>query len=393
MLARPDGRRFDLEFPPVLIAYKMPTYFAAELVGAVPPPFPPLVIIRRSLPGPRAFLGQFSGAPQSTTAFRFEAQQCDLDDGNGVVISGVAMVSARDREAVDSRYPELREHQHQRATIEVQHTIEGETFSPIYYEEGAQPIWLDNTLSISSSAGAVRARYFQGAWMVPRTWSAARFTAAFEERHDFQDGVRLHPALTGKKGRELLSAANLASLLVVDRVGETTITRFLELNDGLLRSALAADRIIPQPLLPWLAGNPDPDEKAIQPDFLFVDADGRGHICEMKLPLLDKASLTTGRRRRRDLIKPVRDGVAQLANYNEYFSHPAHRDYLAERFAVTIDPQDLRLVLVVGSNENFRPQEVHEAQRMLKPVEILDFDSLRSLALLATGALAQVWNR
>ncbi len=129
--------------------------------------------------------------------------------------------------------------------------------------------------------------------------------------------------------------------------------------------------------------NPDPAEVAIQPDFIFVDSIGIGHICEVKLPLLEKSTLTTGHHRRRKFISAVSDGIAQLGNYLEYVSFPAHQELIAERYR--IDISDPRLVLIVGSTENFDSTEVRKAQRMLRKFELIDYDSLRALFLATSG--------
>src|SRR3954447_8766110 len=67
----------------------------------------------------------------------------------------------------------------------------------------------------------------------------------------------------------------------------------------------------------------------------------------------------------------------------DYFRREPHRELLRARYDASIS--DPRSILIVGSAENYNDQEVREAQRMLRPVEIVDFDTLRALYLLRSG--------
>ena len=191
-------------------------------------------------------------------------------------------------------------------------------------------------------------------------------------------------APSNDKDRSLIvRAANFTSLASVDKVGETTITKFLELNEDVLLRALGGVRLIPQPLLPWMEGNAYAEETSIQPDFLLVDSEGEAHICEVKLPLLGRTSLTTGGHKRRRFISGVAEGIAQLGNYKEYFSFSSHRQLVIERYDVLVG--EPRLILLVGSAENYVEQEVLDAQRMLRRFELLDYDTVRAMFLVRSG--------
>ena len=109
------------------------------------------------------------------------------------------------------------------------------------------------------------------------------------------------------------------------------------------------------------------------------------HLCEVKLPLLRRTSLTTGGHRRRRFITAVADGIAQLANYKEYFSFEVHNNLLHDRYSVLID--EPRSILLIGSSENYDEAEVVQAQRMLQPFELIDYDTVRALFLARSGYL------
>ena len=114
------------------------------------------------------------------------------------------------------------------------------------------------------------------------------------------------------------------------------------------------------------------------------------HLCEVKLPLLKRASLTTGGHRRRRFVSDVSEGIAQLLPITSKLFEKqiqAHQKILRERYGVTVS--DPRLILLVGSAENYDAQEVVEAQRMHRHFELLDYDTIRALYLVGNGYLSQ----
>ncbi len=157
------------------------------------------------------------------------------------------------------------------------------------------------------------------------------------------------------------------------------MTQFLEDHADIIKKALKAEKIFFQRSLPWEEGNPDPKEKAIQPDMIVRRMDGTWWIIDFKLPLLNEPSITTGGHRRRRFVYTVADGVAQLHNYREYFDYQSNRRFAAATLGDEIrDPQ---LMLIVGSSENVDLTEVNEAKRALKPIDIMDYDTLIRLSL------------
>jgi hypothetical protein len=174
--------------------------------------------------------------------------------------------------------------------------------------------------------------------------------------------------------QEAVAQAGQLANLYLQGVHETTLTQFLEDHSEIIQRALDADQIFFQPLLAWREGNPDPTEIAIQPDIIMRRNDGQWYIIDFKLPLLTKASITTGGHKRRRFIYTVADGVAQLHNYRVFFEHQANREAAVSTLGEEIC--DAQLMLIAGTSENVDLAEVDEAMRPLKPIEIVDYDTL-----------------
>jgi hypothetical protein len=173
-------------------------------------------------------------------------------------------------------------------------------------------------------------------------------------------------------------AAEFASLYM-QGVKEVTLSQFLKRHEEVIKRTFSADRVFFEQTLPWLDGNPDPDETNIRPDLIARKNDGSWMIVDFKLPLLDKARVTTGKRARRKFIHTVNDGISQLFNYADYFNSPMNQNAAASILGEHLsNPQ---LALVVGSYENVNMTEVDEAKRAYKPVDIIDYDMLIRLYL------------
>lgn len=178
---------------------------------------------------------------------------------------------------------------------------------------------------------------------------------------------------------ELLQlSAEFASLYFQD-VEETTLTLFLSRHEEMIRRAFGADKVFFEKELEWIEGNPDPTEASIRPDVILRKRDGSWMIMDFKLPLLDRAKITAGRRARRRFIYTVNDGISQLFNYADYFNFPANR--AAAALILGEEVSNPQLALIVGTTENVEMTEVDEARRSYKAVDIVDYDTLVRLFL------------
>src|SRR3954453_13417296 len=267
-------------YPSMLISYEMPRHYAAELLGATRQMPEELVVIKRRLPSLDNFFGRFGASPQHSV---FEPR-------GGGSITHLTIGARRDSERLNLRYPESSGGRPPSAlAYDTPELTEADAFHAIRFLDSCDgDLWLNDVFTVNSWKGQVRARYFQNAWVVSKSMSASAVRRMFEGEHPLLAGAdNTIDQPRDQEAMDLLAGGNFFSLLAVDRIGETTLTRFLEQNEKLLLRALGGIRLVPQPLFEWIEGNSDPTETAIQPDFLLIDSTGEAHICDAKLPLLD----------------------------------------------------------------------------------------------------------
>lgn len=369
-----DGSIAKAFYPNFCLISETPTHIVFELLGATEHRPESVRTVLRSMPSLGAVMGKLP-APATVNLAKFGERN------TGGHLAHLALMSDRSRDIFDTRYQSFSDLHQSFLLFRGANTDSG--FHPLGFDDSLLDVALIDVMLMADYQGQVRARYFQAALIVNSATSSSEMSRQLHSRFPIGQSTELLAPVLDTNRSLLVTAANLAALASMSSVGETTISRFLEENASVLALALGGERIIPQPKLEWVVGNSDPEEKWIQPDFLLVSSDGSAHICELKLPLLSRSSITAGGHRRRRFVADVADGIAQLANYRDYFSYSAHRDIVQERFGVAVG--QARSILVVGSAENVDAIEVREAQRMLAPVEIVDYDTLRTLYLLGGG--------
>ncbi|MEH6406054.1 MAG: Shedu anti-phage system protein SduA domain-containing protein [Leeuwenhoekiella sp.] len=159
------------------------------------------------------------------------------------------------------------------------------------------------------------------------------------------------------------------------KLRETTIGEFLNQHPQIFTKALSAEKILYEPELKWLEGNPDKNEKSINPDFLIKRKDGYYDICDLKLPYWNKQKLTKGKRKRRSFLQIVDEAIAQLSNYEDYFNFEKNRIYAKSQYDIEI--KDPKLIIIIGNYNNYDKDEIKEASRKLKNnYLIMDYDTL-----------------
>jgi hypothetical protein len=111
-------------------------------------------------------------------------------------------------------------------------------------------------------------------------------------------------------------------------------------------------------------------------------ADGSHIIGDLKLPLLETANVAKGgKKRRRSFTAPLRDGLEQLAHYEEYFRSPENRAFAQAKYGIEV--ADPRTLLVIGSQDTVDPTEFEGAAQSTASFEIVDYDSILRLYLAA----------
>lgn len=389
-----SGARIEVGFPTHLNLFTTPEYFCAELLGAAER-HAPLKVSKTNLDSERVFLGHFEPAEDEVLV----APAMRYTDCTAIRVEGFAVMGATGLQEILDRYPFIGDMS--LGKVEQKGPLTDGQVCNALSIPGTEDIWLKDVLCFNATYRQIRARYFQVAWLVRRDIGSSEYSNKLRYFHPNLTSEPLtteptrtpDPKLlrnnTSLKSRNLTLAANFASIANIRRLREPTITSFIESNASLLTTALKSTRIIPQPQLDWIDPGPDPEDKSIRPDFLFVDSDGLAHICDFKLPLLDTASLTVNPPKHRRFRANVSKGIGQLVGYERYFKNPKHKELLQRKYGCTIAP-DPRLLLVVGSWENYLVPDAWQALRSEHPaIEVLDFDTLRCLYLINSGLALQ----
>lgn len=360
-----------LLYPRLLLVTEMPGWFAVELIGG-----------GRSFPGKlrvkkhraisvNAYMGQNEAVPAPAES-RFVI--------NGSENSFRFLLLMREGAAVEMerRFP------HVASTFPTSVAGTGDLGSGALIELREGDFFrLEDCLLVHSWTPAVRIRSFNCALFIRRSNSEHSYVQYMKR---MLDEPELHGLMTVESGHaeHLAIASNFASLYLMGGMRETTIGEFINRHEMVLKAALGAKTLIYEPLLPWRHDARGSREPAINPDCILVHADGSFDICDLKLPLLNRTSLTKGNRNRRRFVDSVEEGIAQLAHYKEYFADEVNAAKAAELYGIrsTSSP---RMVLIVGNEENFEASRVKEASRRLQPFELLSYDTVLQLYLASSG--------
>lgn len=362
-----------LLYPSLLLATDAVSHYTFELIGARRHNRR-LLPKTQKVPSLDVSLGQFSfdGPFDSGPKLSWPPQDQGAD---GPVIKNL-LFSCEDSEvAFDARFPGLRQ---LFPTVLKRVARQSQCFKAIDVRNMAGTLVIENCVLTNAIDPVVRARYINLLVAVPKATSEADFRAFMKRLFILEDGREPVGVRAVREGDgESACVAGQFMNLLLQGAKETTLTKLLEQHSEVLLRAFDAESIAYQPLLPWVTGNPDPDEKHIQPDMIVRGRNGGWRIVEFKLPLLKKSSVTKGTHRRRRFIDPVAEGISQLYNYFDYFDHPRNVAAAESRLGgKVIDP---RLTLVAGTSENVDINEVSQALRPYKPVDILDYDTLVGL--------------
>ncbi|CAH0289527.1 Shedu anti-phage system protein SduA domain-containing protein [Peribacillus frigoritolerans] len=183
-----------------------------------------------------------------------------------------------------------------------------------------------------------------------------------------------------EKIEHFVLSSQFVNTFLIPNIRETTIGEFLSKNPSFIQKALSCKQFLYEKELEWVEGNPNLEEKFINPDILIEREDGYFNICDLKLPKLDRKNLTKGKHKRRRFVDDVQEGIAQLANYEEYFHFDKNKEFAKSKYNVEV--QSPELILIVGNYENLRAEEVREAARSVKSnYRIIDYDTLNALFL------------
>jgi hypothetical protein len=359
-------------YPTAILITEMPHHLAMELVGYSQQQCP-LRATNHKVESTDSYLGTFLSGE---TSVRINLL------GNGDITCGVAFVSPRSVDALGLRFPGIL------GKFPFHMNWDGDPDAiPLRIAEGAGFVQFDESLIVNSYRGAVRIRYMNLSIVSGKQKSLDEYRSFLREKFALVDGTPARGVRIFNRADDysIHVAAQFANVFLMNQLRETTIGSYIDQNRELLLQALGGTDLVSEPYLTWEIASPDPEEHAINPDLFVRSRDGFWDVYDLKLPFLERDSITTGERRRRRFITLVEDGIAQLAHYREFLSHEAHRRQARAIYGVEFRENPL-FGLVVGNFENVHRVEVDEAMRRLARFELFDYDTLTHLYLAQNGA-------
>jgi hypothetical protein len=246
------------------------------------------------------------------------------------------------------------------------------------FDPGANFVTFDDCLMVNNYKSSVRIKHTNLLMVVDKPTSRYRY-ADYLQNVFGGDDVKGVQFCTRTDQEKPIVASHFASTFLFPGLRETTIGEFLRGHSDIITKAFCARGFVYEPLLEWQAGTGTPEDGAINPDLMIQRQDGFFDIYDLKLPLLNKSTITRADRPRRRFIDPVSEGIAQLSHYNEYFSFQENCEYARARYGIEV--KDPKLGLIVGTYENVEKRHIDEAQRMYRDFELMDYDTLMNLYL------------
>ena len=219
---RANGSPATLYYPNTLLISETPTHFVIELLGATKARST-VKTIERSMSSLASVLGKFP-APKTISLMQTEGRYT----GGG--FQSMALMSVRNQDIFERRYPQFPDLHP--TVISYGGPLESdEAFHPFAFSDDLQDIGLVDVMLMANWQGRVRARYFQSALIIARSASSSELTRQLVSRFPVGQDTQLLAPATDRNHSMLVTAANFAALASIDKIGETTITRFLELCD------------------------------------------------------------------------------------------------------------------------------------------------------------------
>jgi hypothetical protein len=351
-------------YPNILLCTESRGFFLMELIGSAAE-FRGLADRYHKEPSINRYFGQFD---------LDEANPAEIfPRGENTYLRNFAWMRLEAKEHLERRFP----HAASLFSTWIASTVEG-SGSLLRFDPGANFVVFDNCLLVNNYKSVVRIRHINLLIVVDKSTSHHRYTSYLNSQFGNEDvkGVRF---CTREDQERRIVASDFASTFLFPGLRETTIGEFLRGHPYIITRTFCARSFIYEPFLEWQEGTGVAGEKAINPDLMIERQDGFFDIYDLKLPLLNRASITRSNRPRRRFIDSVSEGIAQLSHYYEYFSFEKNREHARARYGIEV--KDPRLGLIVGTYENVERRHIDEAQRAYRDFELIDYDTMMSLYL------------
>lgn len=344
-------------YPNMLILSKTTDFYIAELVGAVRK-YNGLSVKRNvKVHSINKYFNQFD---DSTPAgeFHINASGCSFKD--------MCLSRSNDILTAIKRFP----------SINISKTIlnlNGGSGSVFSFGSDCQAFSIENCLLINSKDEFIRCKSILAAFVFSKKIVDKDLDVYLSTRlikDNFVAGI--HTVAAGKD-ETLIVAGQLQNMYLFPKIHETSIGEFLKKHPEIIKAAFKTDDFKYEPTLKWIEHDGSCETKAINPDLMIRREDGFYDIYDLKTILANNKKTTTNKVERRKFISSIVDGISQLGYYREYFSYSKNAIYAEKNHGIKV--KEPRLVLVVGSWENTYTEEVKQAMRSHKGVEIIDYDT------------------
>lgn len=360
-----DGRLIlngnEILYPNILLATNCKGYYVAELIGAVEH-FDRLRIKKHEEKSIYRYFSQFN-ASKPESAFSLNAS-CNS-------FAFVCLAQGADFQAITNRFPQIELYNSAKINRIGGH---GSVFS---FGDNFTSCSIHNSVLVNKNDDVYRCKNILSAYVVKSVISREELIQLFNWAINPNFLINVHPVNRDKK--KIIIAGQLQAMYLFPSLRETTIGQFINLHPEIVRIAFKTEHFEYEPYLRWIEHDGTCEDQAINPDLMVKRSDGYYDIYDLKTALLTKDNVTKGGRRRRRFIDYVEEGIAQLANYREYFSYDRNAKFAEERYGIVVDnPQ---LVLVVGSFENAKIDEINQACRRYEGISVIDYDTLCQLFL------------
>ncbi|MDD5696736.1 MAG: hypothetical protein PHO90_02050 [Candidatus Pacebacteria bacterium] len=147
-------------------------------------------------------------------------------------------------------------------------------------------------------------------------------------------------------------------------VKENIFDKFIQYNIEDFAKALGYKSALSQKTLKWIEREEkDPDESI--PDILLIKDDGYCDILDLKKSLIKLKSLTKHKKSGRSgevrirFCDYVSELVAQLKDYERYFSYGKNRDWAYKEYGIKVKNQ--KLIGIVGNYNNFEKSKIDKS--------------------------------
>lgn len=351
-----DSNGGSVLYPSILLVTNCTGFYIAELVGAVNE-YKGLIVKKHKEKSIYRYLSQFDDS---------EPDPCMHLDGSNTGFRFLCLAQDADFKALEDRFPSIELY-----GSKLNRTGgKGSVFS---FGPNFGSCSIENCILVNRLDQLYRCKNILAAYIFKNSITKQKLVEFFKEALGKKEVKGVH-TIKGKTKEQLVVAGQLQSMYLLPGLHETTIGEFLKLHPEIIKSAFKTEHFEYEPYLQWIEHDGTCEDVAINPDLLVKRIDGYYDIYDLKTAALTKKNVTKGGRKRRRFIDYVEEGVAQLVNYEEYFSYPKNAEHAKEKYGIEV--KDPKLVLVVGSWENSSSEEVQQARRRFLNIEIIDYDTL-----------------